>query len=204
MNPINDFTVDESYIKMLNSFNVNSLKALLSAFKQNIAGRKSELKNQAIELLRTTPPSINYFAFTTKIYEIYRCLPHNMRRNDIILRRSPQRNTPEHRHTIPSTSQAQNSQQRMCQPQQLPQHSTHMNRTGSPPVMPQRQINNNISHTAAEPTETNSTVTIYYYQSFLSQPTRNRKYPLPHKVKPIDLTLSDDEEPPTKKDKQEN
>jgi len=95
-------------------------------------------------LLRTRPPSLNYFAYSTKIYDIYRCLPHDMRRNDIMMHRSPQRNRPQHRHMIPSTGQAQNPQQRMCQPQQRPQHLMHMKRVGLPSVMPQSQFNNNI------------------------------------------------------------
>lgn len=56
---------------MLGSFRLKNLLTLLGAFHCNKAGSKAELKEKAIELLRTRPPVFNYWAYTAKIVDIY-------------------------------------------------------------------------------------------------------------------------------------
>jgi len=125
---------DEGYRNMLASFRTNDLQTLLGAFGRNKAGRKSELKERALELLRTRPTGFNYAAYLSKIYEIYRSMQSDLPNNDIMrsLIQTQQRQ-------IMSMGQIQNPPQRMYQPPQYSQQSMHMTRAGLPQVMPQMQ-----------------------------------------------------------------
>jgi len=128
---------EEGYRNMLNSFRTNDLQALLAAFGRNKAGRKSELKERAIDLLRSRPANMNYAAYIAKIYEIYRSMQSDPPNNDIMMRSLLQN---QQQRQMISMGQMQNPQQRMYQPPQYPQQSMHMTaRAGLPQVMPQMQ-----------------------------------------------------------------
>jgi len=126
---------DESYRNMLASFRTNDLQALLAAFGRNKAGRKSELKERALELLRTRPTGFNHAAYVAKIYEIYRSMQSDLPHNDIMMRNL----LSTQQRQMMNMGQIQNTQQRMYQPPQYPQQSMHMTRAGLPQVMPQIQ-----------------------------------------------------------------
>jgi len=126
---------DESYRNMLASFRTNDLQTLLGAFGRNKAGRKSELKDRALELLRTRPTGFNYPAYVAKIYEIYRSMQSDVPNNNDIMMRS----LLQSRQIMTNMGQIQAPQQRMYQPPQYPQQQMHMTRAGLPQVMPQIQ-----------------------------------------------------------------
>lgn len=127
---------DEGYRNMLASFRTNDLQALLGAFGRNKGGRKSELKDRALELLRTRPVGFNHSAYVAKIYEIYRSMQSDMPNNNDIMMRSLLQNQQRQMMTM---GQIQAPQQRMYQPPQYSQQSMHMTRAGLPQVMPQIQ-----------------------------------------------------------------
>ncbi|KAF0752700.1 E3 SUMO-protein ligase PIAS2-like [Aphis craccivora] len=163
---MNNYSVDEVYRNMLSIFRYNDLQTLLGSFGQNRVGRKSELNDRAIELLRTRPANINYSAYIAKIYEIYRSLQHELPSNDSMMHRLSQ-NQQHQRQMISSVDQIPLPPQRMYQPPQrmyqppqrmyqppqrmyqLPQRmyqppqyfqqSMHMARAGLPQVMPKMQ-----------------------------------------------------------------
>ncbi|CAI6362464.1 unnamed protein product [Macrosiphum euphorbiae] len=147
---------DDAYKNMLDSFRTTDLQTLLGAFSQNKGGRKSDLKDRALELLRTRPPGLNYTAYVTKIYDIYRSmktdLPHN---NDIMMRsllHTQQRQ-------MMTMGQIQAPQQRMYQPPpQYPQQPMHMTRAGLPQVMPQIQRGQNYSNSIGANTMANNNI----------------------------------------------
>ncbi|KAF0747502.1 E3 SUMO-protein ligase PIAS2-like [Aphis craccivora] len=165
-----NYSVDEDYRNMLSIFRYNDLQTLLGTFGLNRAGRKSELRDRAIELLRTRPANISYSAYTAKIYEIHRSMQHELPSNDSMMRRLSQ-NQQQQRQMILSVGQIQIPPQRMYQPPQrmyqppqrmyqppqrmyqqpqYPQQSMHMARAGLPQVMPKMQRgmygNHNISN----------------------------------------------------------
>jgi len=161
MNQINNYSIDQGLRNKIFSFRINDLKVLLSIFGQNNIGRKPELRDRVIELLRSRPDNINYPAYITKIDEIYRSI---MQRdmtgnngNNIMMRSSLLENQQQIQ-IIPSMGQMQNSPQRIYQTQQYPQQSMHMERAGLNQVMPQRQVNNNIQYIAAGPSSVPSIV----------------------------------------------
>jgi len=165
---------DEGYKNMLASFRTTDLQTLLGAFGQNKGGRKSDLKDRALELLRTRPPGLNYTAYVTKIYDIYRStktdLPHN---NDIMMRsllRNQQRQM--------TMEQIQAPQQRMYQPPpQYPQQPMHMTRAGLPQVMPQIQRGHNYSNSVGANTMANNNI---QYISGSYQPSGSRSITSSH------------------------
>ncbi|XP_060873266.1 LOW QUALITY PROTEIN: E3 SUMO-protein ligase PIAS3-like [Metopolophium dirhodum] len=61
----------ECYENMLSKFRIKDLQTLLGAFGQNTLGRKPELKDQALELLRTRSTGFNQTAYVAKISELY-------------------------------------------------------------------------------------------------------------------------------------
>lgn len=124
---------EEGYRTMLSSFRTNDLQALLAAFNRNKNGRKSELKERALELLCNKPPptGFNYSAYLTKISEIFRAMQQNDTQSNVDL----MRNMMHHRQII-SISQQQAQQQRMYQPPPY-QQSMNLSRSGLPQVMPQ-------------------------------------------------------------------
>lgn len=125
---------DEGYRNMLASFRTNDLQALLGAFGRNKAGRKSELKERALELLRTKPTGFNYSAYIAKIYELYRSMQSDLPNNDM-MRSLIQSQTRQ----MLSMGQIQAPQQRLYQPPQYPQQPMHITRAGLPQTMPQIQ-----------------------------------------------------------------
>ncbi|KAL4091989.1 hypothetical protein QTP88_026583 [Uroleucon formosanum] len=127
---------DEGYRNMLASFRTNDLQALLGAFGRNKAGRKSELKDRALELLRTRPAGFNHSAYVAKIYEIYRSMQSDVPNNNDVMMRSLLQNQQRQMMTM---GQIQVPQQRIYQPPQYSQQSMHMTRAGLPQVMPQIQ-----------------------------------------------------------------
>jgi len=149
---MNNYSVDESYKNMLSIFRYSDLQTLLGIFGQNRGGRKSELKDRAIELLRTRPANIDYSTYIAKIYEIYCSMQYELPSNDNMIRRLSQ-NQQQQRQMIISVGQIQippqrmyqppqrmyQPQQRMYQPQQYPQQSMHVVRAGLPQVMPKMQ-----------------------------------------------------------------
>ncbi|XP_060860345.1 E3 SUMO-protein ligase PIAS2-like [Metopolophium dirhodum] len=142
---------------MLAGFQTFDLKRLLGAFGQSTAGRKCELKDRALELLRSRSPGFNHAKFVSKIHEIYRSMPTVMPNNNAIMNHSLLKTQQRQ-----MTGQIQSPQQRMYQPAPLyPQQPMHMTRGESPQVMPQIQrgiycnsvgantiANNNIQYTS--------------------------------------------------------
>lgn len=135
---------DEGYKNMIASFRTNDLQALLSAFGGNKNGRKSELKDRALDMLRSRQPNFSHQAYVTKIAEIYRSMSNEGPRNNDIMRNMMQTQQRQQLMTsmsmgIPSQGQVQ---QRIYQPQySQSQTSMHMTRAGLPQVMPQMQRN---------------------------------------------------------------
>jgi len=163
---------DEGYRNMISSFRTNDLQSLLAAFGSNKNGRKTELKDRALELLRNRQPNFSHQAYIAKIVEIYRTMTNENTRNNEVLRNMMQN---QHRHQIMNMSmniqpQAQVQQQRMYQPPQYPQPQStmHMSRAGLPQVMPQMTRNlygntmpamgNNIQYSGYQPSGSRSIV----------------------------------------------
>ncbi|KAE9522001.1 hypothetical protein AGLY_017606 [Aphis glycines] len=140
INPISNYSIDEHYRQILSVFRIYDLKTLLGAFGQSRSGRKFELRDRAIKLLRTRPANINYSAYIAKIHEIYRFLQSGMSNYNIMMRSSLIQNR-------------QQQPQRMYQPPLFPQPSMHMARVVLPQVMPQRQGINYIRCIAVGPSK---------------------------------------------------
>ncbi|KAE9524003.1 hypothetical protein AGLY_015650 [Aphis glycines] len=149
---------------MLNSFQLIDLQTLLGAFGLNTSGQKSELKDRALELLRTRPAYINIPAYIAKIYEIYRSFNLPTDDNSIIL------------HSL-----LQKPSKRIYQPLQYPQQSTHMVQAELPQVIPTMQrgmygnhisnsipannmVKNNTQYIAADNYQPSRTSTTVSYQ----------------------------------------
>ncbi|KAE9522060.1 hypothetical protein AGLY_017546 [Aphis glycines] len=174
---MNNYSVDEDYRNMLSSFGTNDLQTLLGAFGQNKRARKSELKNRAIELLRTRPDYINYEAYIGKIYEIYFSLQHREPCRDIIIRSLLQNQQQQQRQIISYMGHIQNPPHRMYPPPQFSRQSMHMAQAGLCQVVPKMQrgtygnhisnsvpannvINNNIQYIDAGNFQPSGTCTI--------------------------------------------
>ncbi|CAH1738758.1 unnamed protein product [Aphis gossypii] len=140
INPISNYSVDEHYRQILSVFRMYDLKTLLVAFGQSTSGRKSELRDRAIKILRTRPADINYSAYIAKIHEIYRFLQNGMSSYNIMMRCTLLQNQ-------------QQQQKRMNQPPRFPQLSMHMARVVLPQVMPQRKGINYIRCIAVGPSK---------------------------------------------------
>lgn len=65
---------EENYKDMIYSFRIVDLHMLLADFSINLPDDKSQLRNQALELLRNKSACINYRAFKDKINETYRLM----------------------------------------------------------------------------------------------------------------------------------
>lgn len=126
---------DEGYRSMLGNFRTNDLQNLLAAFGHNKTGRKSELKERAINLLRSRPTGFNYQQYLSKILDIYRSMQNDVPSNNDMIRNMMQ----NQRQMMSMGMQQAQQQQRMYQPPQYPQQSMHMTRAGLPQVMPQMQ-----------------------------------------------------------------
>ncbi|KAF0758325.1 Uncharacterized protein FWK35_00013141, partial [Aphis craccivora] len=109
---MNNYSVDEDYRNMLNSFQSIDLQTILGAFGLD-------------QLALTTQHII------TKIYEIYRSLPSNAW-NNIMTRRLLQNQQQQQWQMISYMGQIQNPPQIMYQTPQYPQQSIHMARAGLP------------------------------------------------------------------------
>lgn len=136
---------DDGYKNMISSFRSNELQSLLGAFGRNRAGRKSELKDRAIELLRTKPVGFNFQAYLNKIIELYR----SMQTNDV-----PGNSVNDMYRTMTQNQRqmmSMQAQQRMYQqPPQYPHQQMQVaTRSALPQAMPQMQRsvygNNNIA-----------------------------------------------------------
>lgn len=127
---------DEGYRSMLGNFRTNDLQNLLAAFGHNKTGRKSELKERAINLLRNRPTGFNYQAYLSKILDIYRSMQNDVPSNNDMIRNMMQN---QRQMMSMGMQQAQQHQQRMYQPPQYPQQPMHITRAGLPQVMPQMQ-----------------------------------------------------------------
>lgn len=124
---------EEGYRNMLSTFRTNDLTSLLGAFGRNKAGRKSELKERALDLLKTRPTGFNFSAYLSKIVEIYSTIQNDAPSNDML------RNMMQNPRQFMNMNLAQ--QQRMYQPPQYGQQQMHtIMRPGLPPqMMPQMQ-----------------------------------------------------------------
>lgn len=125
---------DDTYRNMLASFRSNDLQALLGSVGRNRAGRKSELKDRALDLLRNRPTGFNLQAYLTKIVEIYRSVQSN--NSDVSNNNDVLRNMMHNQQHIISM-QAQ--RQRMYPTPQYPPQQMQITRAGLPQVMPQIQ-----------------------------------------------------------------
>lgn len=56
----------------IHSFRVSDLQTLISTVGRSRNGKKQELQNRALEILRTQPSDVNINAFKLKIHELYR------------------------------------------------------------------------------------------------------------------------------------
>lgn len=56
----------------IQTFRVSDLQSLVASFGRSRNGKKQELQNRALEILRTQPSDVDMKAFTAKIYELYR------------------------------------------------------------------------------------------------------------------------------------
>lgn len=128
----------DDYSNMINSFRTNDLQVLLATFGRNKAGRKSELRDRALELLRSRSSStFNHQTYLSKIAEISRSMQSDMPNNNDVMRlmqnqRQQQMMAISNNMTVPS--------QRMYQPPQYSQQPMQMiTRAGLPQVMPQMQ-----------------------------------------------------------------
>jgi len=127
---------EESYKTMLSNFRTNDLQILLGAFGRNKSGRKSELKERAIDLLRTRPTGFNQAAYLSKILEIYRSIQSDTPNNNDILRNMMHNQQQRQMMSMSMPTQ----QQRMYSTSQYAQQPIHnMTRTGMPQTMPQMQ-----------------------------------------------------------------
>eukprot|EP00102_Acyrthosiphon_pisum_P020146 XP_016657356.1 PREDICTED: uncharacterized protein LOC103308383 [Acyrthosiphon pisum] len=113
---------------MVARFRTIDLQTLLRAFGRSTAGRKSELKDRALELLRAILPGFNHAEYVSKIHEIYCSMLTDMPNNNAIMS-----------HSLLQTQQRQMMgqiqipQQRMYEPApQYPQQPMHMTQVGLP------------------------------------------------------------------------
>ncbi|XP_022175000.1 E3 SUMO-protein ligase PIAS2-like [Myzus persicae] len=126
---------DETYKNMMNGFRTCDFQNLLGAFGRNKAGRKNELKERALELLKNKPTGFNHSAYAAKIFEIYRSMQSDMPSNNEMMRSILQ----SQQRQVMNMGQIQPSHQRMYQPPQYPQQAMQMARAGLPQVVPQIQ-----------------------------------------------------------------
>ncbi|XP_001950665.2 E3 SUMO-protein ligase PIAS2-like [Acyrthosiphon pisum] len=146
---------DEDYKNMLASFRTTDLQTLLVAFGRNKTGRKSDLKDRALELLRTSQVGFNHAAYRAKIYEIYRSIQIDSPNNNDMMRSLLQTQQTQ----MTAMGQIQAPQQRMYQPPpQYPQQPMHMTRAGLPQVMPQIQRGINYSNSIGANTMANNNI----------------------------------------------
>jgi len=132
-----NYTAEEGMRTMISSFRSNELQSLLGAFSRNKAGRKSELKDRALELLRNKPVGFNYQAYCAKIVELYRSMQNNA---DVPNSNDMYRNiNMMHGHRQMVSMNIPSQQQRLYQPPQYPQQPMQMTRAALPQVMPQMQ-----------------------------------------------------------------
>lgn len=123
---------EETYRQMLASFRTNDLQNLLGTFGRNKAGRKAELKDRALDLLRNRPLSFNFQAYLAKITEIYRSMQNDLPNTNMMQNAMQRANM--------MNMGVQDNQQRFFPPPpQYNQSSIHMARAGLPQVMPQVQ-----------------------------------------------------------------
>ncbi|MGI4816709.1 MAG: hypothetical protein ACRYE7_01865, partial [Janthinobacterium lividum] len=120
---------DETYKNMLACFRINDLQILLTAFGQNKVGRKTELQERALKMLRNKSSAYNHAAYLGKIYEIYHSMQSDvLHGNDTTMR------------SLLSSQQSQMMTMGQIQPPpQYPHQSMHMTRAGLQQVMPQIQ-----------------------------------------------------------------
>jgi len=90
---------DEAYRKMLADFRVSDLQTLLEAFGKDKEGQRTELREQALEMLNSRPIGLNYVAYVTKILEIHNKIMDTCP----ILQRQIMPMTPQHSDSIPSS-----------------------------------------------------------------------------------------------------
>ncbi|XP_025208269.1 E3 SUMO-protein ligase PIAS3-like [Melanaphis sacchari] len=118
---------------MLDSFRMSDLQRLLEAFGQNKEGRRIELRNRALELLRSRPNDFDFVAYLSKIEEIYKYKEFCAR--NFIHPRQEQMMYMRHMHTplqrMYPRPRYHPQQQRMYPlPHYLPRQPIHMTRPG--------------------------------------------------------------------------
>jgi len=159
---------NHDYKNMLASFRVSDFQELLRAFGLSVAGRKSELKDHALALLRS--PGFNHEQYVSKIHEIYQSIPISMSNNNAIMNRSLLQ-------TYQITGQIQASHQRMYQlAPQYPQQPMHMTRGELPQGMPQIQRSIYSNSVGANTMSNNN----FQYISGSYQPSRPRSITSSH------------------------
>ncbi|XP_026820323.1 E3 SUMO-protein ligase PIAS2-like [Rhopalosiphum maidis] len=126
---------DENYRNILASFRTNDLQKLLETFGQNKTGQRSELRDRALELLKSKPTGLNYVAYLTKILELHGIIQSDSYINDMMHNYS----MPPQQRQMMSMGQSQTPQQRMCLLPQRPQQSMQTIRAGLPQLMLQMQ-----------------------------------------------------------------
>ncbi|XP_050434323.1 E3 SUMO-protein ligase PIAS2-like [Adelges cooleyi] len=119
---------EDTYKNMLSQFRTNDLQALLGAFGFNRAGRKSEIRDRAVELLRNRAVGFNLTAYLSKIVEIHR----SIQSNDLNMIRNILPSHPRHS-MMPMNMQPQQMQR--FPPPQYSQQTMHITRAGLPQGM---------------------------------------------------------------------
>jgi len=115
---------DEDYRNMLARFRLGDLKSLLEAFGQNNVGQRTELRERALEMLSSRPVGLNYVAYLSKIFDIYKFIPsHQPGFSNNNMMCSYMQNQ---QRQMMSMSQMQIPQQRMYQLPKYHQQEMHM------------------------------------------------------------------------------
>jgi len=124
----------DHYEQMLTSFRTNDLQQLLGAFGVNKTGRKSELFERSLELLRSSR-RFNNASYLSKILEIHRSKVFSMSNADEM--RSLMKIQESQ---LMSIGKIQTPQPRMIQPRQYSQQSVNITRAVIPQVMSRGEL----------------------------------------------------------------
>lgn len=161
---------EEGYKNMLSNFRINDLRTLLGEFGRNKSGRKSELKERAIDLINTKPTGLYQAAYLSKIVEIYRSIQSDTSNKTDIL--GNWTNNPQQRHMM--SMRMSTRQQRMNSTSQYAQQPIHnMTRTEMPRTMPQMQRSMYPNTNLTNNINISGTINIQYNY----QPTNSRNGP---------------------------
>lgn len=125
---------EESYISIIDNFQIDDLQKLLESFCDNVSGRKDELKKRALDLLRKKPLSLNYQAYLAKISELHFKTQHNYHEVLKITNHGQQR--------MPTSMQQPQTLKLEKKPPLNQQQSIHASRAVKPLLIPQSPRSN--------------------------------------------------------------